>query len=617
MMRKKLFVIFIVLPIIVFAQTADELNTQYMLAQNYIQEAQFEKALPILVNLYHSQPSNYEYFQTLNQTYIQLKNYDASIALIEDKITYLPGDINLVGLLGTSYYLKGNDNRAFEIWDNALKKFPKSEVNYRIIANYALQLRAFDKAIEYLKDGEAISQNPQFFAYDLANLYSITMRYKEATEQYCLILSQDPNQLSSVQSKILGYVNKPGALTQSIDVVKKYDSSKEIGFKYILTRLYVEAKNYDKAYDLYKEIDSFQNNQGADLYNFGKFLYDEKVYKMAEKVLKDLINKYPGSPLISYVKLQYAKTLDAIVEEENNAQVPAWKTYYAPIKNNSSNVGKIVDAYNEIEKIYPHSEAANEALLRIGEIKLNTYDDLAGAKYIYQELFTNAPFSVFTAEAYEELGNGYLIKGDLISAQNCFQKIADNGRFPEDKRNFAAYELARITMYSGNFPKAKDYLKAITNDPKNSSANDAIELSLLMNTAQNDSSNLMTFAAGEFLTDQKKFKEALEKYKIVARDPLKLMLQNIAELRVAEMEIALNNYDSASVQLQRIAGEKDANIYADKALYLLAKIYQFGLNNKPKAIETYESLLANFPNSLYLDAARSEILKIKDVVNNG
>ncbi len=616
-MRKKLFVIFIVLPIIVFAQTADELNTQYMLAQNYIQEAQFEKALPILVNLYHSQPSNYEYFQTLNQTYIQLKNYDASIALIEDKITYLPGDINLVGLLGTSYYLKGNDNRAFEIWDNALKKFPKSEVNYRIIANYALQLRAFDKAIEYLKDGEAISQNPQFFAYDLANLYSITMRYKEATEQYCLILSQDPNQLSSVQSKILGYVNKPGALTQSIDVVKKYDSSKEIGFKYILTRLYVEAKNYDKAYDLYKEIDSFQNNQGADLYNFGKFLYDEKVYKMAEKVLKDLINKYPGSPLISYVKLQYAKTLDAIVEEENNAQVPAWKTYYAPVKNNSSNVGKIVDAYNEIEKIYPHSEAANEALLRIGEIKLNTYDDLAGAKDIYQELFTNAPFSVFTAEAYEELGNGYLIKGDLISAQNCFQKIADNGRFPEDKRNYAAYELARITMYSGNFPKAKDYLKAITNDPKNSSANDAIELSLLMNTAQNDSSNLMTFAAGEFLTDQKKFNEALEKYKIVSRDPLKLMLQNIAELRVAEMEIALNNYDSASVQLQRIAGEKDANIYADKALYLLAKIYQFGLNNKPKAIETYESLLANFPNSLYLDAARSEILKIKDVVNNG
>lgn len=617
MMRKKLFVIFIVLPIIVFAQTADELNTQFMLAQNYIQEAQFEKALPILTNLYHSQPSNYEYFQTLNQTYIQLKNYDASIALIEDKIANIPGDINLVGLLGTSYYLKGNDNRAFEIWDNALKKFPKSEVNYRVIANYALQLRAFDKAIEYLKDGEAISQNPQFFAYDLANLYSITMRYKEATEQYCLILSQDPNQLNSVQSKILGYVNKPGALALSIDVVKKYDNSKEIDFKYILTRLYVEAKNYDKAYDLYKEIDSFQNNQGADLYNFGKFLYDEKIYKMAERVLKDLINKYPESPLISYVKLQYAKTLDAIVEDENNAQVPAWKTYYAPIKNNSSNVGKIVDAYNEIVKIYPNSEAANEALLRIGEIKLNTYDDLTGAKEIYQELFTNAPLSIFTAEAYEELGNGYLIKGDLISAQDCFQKIADNGRFPEDKRNFAAYELARITMYSGNFPKAKDYLKAITNDPKNSSANDAIELSLLMNTAQNDSSNLMTFAAGEFLTDQKKFKEALEKYKIVAGDPLKLMLQNIAELRVAEMEIALNNYDSASVQLKRIAGEKDGNIYADKALYLLAKIYQFGLNNKPKAIETYESLLANFPNSLYLDAARSEILKLKDVVNNG
>ena len=617
MMRKKLFLILLFYPVILFAQTGGELSTQYMLAQNYIQAAQYGKALPILQNLYHLQPSNYEYFQTLNQTYIQLKNYDASIVLIEERISGLQGDINLVGLLGTSYYLKGNDKRAFEVWDNALKTFPKSEVNYRIIANYALQLRAFDKAIEYLKSGEAISQNPQFFAYDLANLYSITMRYKEATEQYCLILSHDPNQLNTIQSRILSYINKPDALSQSIDVVKKYDNGDDISFKYLLSRLYVQAKNYDRAYDLYKKIDSFQNSQGAELYNFGKFLYDEKIYNMAEKVLNDLINKYPGSPLISYAKLQYAKALEAIVEEENNAQIPAWKPYYLPVKNNSSNVGKIVEAYNEIAKIYPHSEAANEALLRIGEIKLNIYDDLSGAKELFQELFTDSPLSEFTAEAYEELGNGFLLKGDLTSALDCFQKIANNGRFPEDKRNFATYELARINMYLGNFPKAKDYLQSITNNPQNSSANDAIELSLLMNTAQNDSSNLLTFAAAEFLTNQKKFNEALEKYRTVTNDPQKLILQNMAELRVAEMEIALNNYDSASVQLERIAGEKEGNIYSDKALYLLAKIYQFGLNNKPKAIETYESLLANFPNSLYLDAARSEILKLKDVVNNG
>ncbi|MHB1686702.1 MAG: tetratricopeptide repeat protein [Ignavibacteriaceae bacterium] len=616
-MRKNLFLIFLFFPAILLAQVGGELNNQFMLAQNYIQAGQLEKARPILENLYRLQPSNYEYFQTLNQTYIQLKNYDASIALIEERINGSPGDINLFGLLGTSYYLKGNDKRAFEVWDNALKTFPKNEVNYRVIANYALALRAFDKAIDYLKNGEAISQNPQFFAYDLANLYSLTMRYKEATEQYCFILSRDPNQLSVVQSKILSYINKPDALTQAIDIVKKYDDGKEISFKYLLALLYVQGKSYDKAYDLYRQIDAFQNNQGAELFNFGKFLYDEKIYKMSEKVLRDVINKYPDSPLISYAKLQHAKALEGIVDEESNAQIPFWKPYYTPVKNNSSNVGKVIDAYNEIEKIYPHSEAANEALLRIGEMKLNMYDDIAGAKESFQELFTDAPLSEYTAAAYEQLGKGFLLNGDLNSASTYFEKIFNNGRYSEDKRNFAGYELARISMYSGNFDKAKDYLHTISSDPKNSSTNDAIELSLLMNTAQNDSSNLVTFASAEFLTDQKKFKEALEKFEVVANDPQKFMLQNIAELRVAEMELALNNIDSAAVQLQKIADEKENNIYSDKALYLLAKVYQFGLNNKPKAIETYESLLAKFPNSLYLDDARSEILKLKDVVNNG
>jgi len=615
-MIRKIFLVSFFVSTFLLAQSGGDLNNRFMLAQSFIQAGMFEKAKPVLENLYRVQPSNYEYFQALNQVYIQLKNYDASIALIEERIGSSPQDINLIGLLGTTYYLKGNDNRAFEVWDNALKSFPKSEVNYRVIANYALELRAFDKAIDYLKGGEDISQNPQYFAYDLANLYSITMRYKEATEQYCLIISRDPNQLNTAETRILNYAGKPGALKQAIDIVKSYDNNNEISFKYLLARLYVEAKSYDKAYGLYKEIDSFQKSDGTELYNFGRFLYGEKIYKTAEEVLKDVIDRFPDSPVISYAKLQYAETLEAIIEQEDNSK-PAWKPYYLPVKNNSPDIAKVINAYSEIEKIYPNSEVANEALLRIGEIKLNNYDDLEGALSSFNKLFTDAALSQYTSQAYEDLGKAYLSRGDLNSAAKYFQKIAAAGRYPEDQRNYADYELARINLYQNNIGKAKEYLNDLTSDPKNSSANDALELSLLLNTAQNDSSNLVTFAQAEFLVDQDKFKEALDKFITVSKDQQKLMLQNIAEIRIAEMQLALGNNDSAAVQLQKIADEKENNIYADKALYLLAKVYQFGKGDVKKAVETYENLLANFPNSLYLDEARSEILKLKDNVNNG
>ncbi len=157
-----------------------------------MQGGQFEKALPIIQELYNSNPSNYQYFQALNDVYVQLKNYDASIVLLQNQIKTDSMNINLYGMLGTTYYLKGNENKAFEIWDNALKKLPPNDMYYRVIANYAAQRRAFDKAIEYLQKGQDISKNPVIFAYDLANLYTLTMQFAKATEEYCIISKSKP-----------------------------------------------------------------------------------------------------------------------------------------------------------------------------------------------------------------------------------------------------------------------------------------------------------------------------------------------------------------------------------------------------------------------------------------
>lgn len=615
-MIKKLSIILVFVSSILLAQNFDELNNQFMLAQSYIQSGQLEKALPIMEKLYNDQKSNYEYFQTLNQLYIQLKKYDASIAIIEERINNSVKDINLIGLLGTTYYYKGNDNLTFQLWDKALKTFPQNEVNYRIIGNYALQLRAFDKAIDYFKSGEAISRNPQYFAFDLANLFTITMRFKEAAEQYGMIILQNPNQLSAVETKILNYTQKPDALSQTIKVVKTYDNKDQISFKFLLARLYIQAKEYDNAYDLYKKIDLFQNANGAELFSFAKFLYGEKIYITAEKVLKDIIEKYPDSPIIIYAKLQYAETLDAIFENENLAK-PAWKPYSIILKDNFTNVDKVIDAYSEIEKDYPHTDAANEALLKIGELKLNYSNDFNGALNLFKKLINDASLSENAAQAYEDLGKAYLIKGDLNSSAKYFKYIESTEKYPEEKRNFAIYELARISFYQNDNNETKKYLEILTSNPNNSSANDALELSLLMNTSLNDSSNLATFAVAEFLTDQGKYNDALQKYMDVSKDSKKFMLQNLAELRVAEMDLALDRIDSAIVQLNKIGNEKENNIYADKALYLLGKIYQFGKIDVQKAVESYENLLANFPNSLYLEDARTEILKLKDSVNNG
>jgi predicted negative regulator of RcsB-dependent stress response len=188
--------------------------------------------------------------------------------------------------------------------------------------------------------------------------------------------------------------------------------------------------------------------------------------------------------------------------------------------------------------------------------------------------------------------------------------VAERPKIPEDQKNSSKYLLARIDFYKGNFREAKNQLVQILSNLSDNYANDAIELSLLLNTTMNDSSELIRYADAEFLADQKKFTEAAEKYHLVAQNPKAFMLKNVAELREAEMELAAGNNDKSIEMLQNIAGEDSKNIYADKALYLLGRIYEFGLNDSSKAIEKYEELLAKFPNSLYLDDARDEIIKL-------
>jgi tetratricopeptide (TPR) repeat protein len=608
-MLKKVFLLIIAVSGISFAQM--DAGNRFILSQNYMQAGQLEKAKPVLEELYKGQPGNYEYFQALNTVYTQLKDYDASIVLIEDRMNNSNQDINLYGMLGTTYYLKGNERKAFAVWDSALAKFSDSEAVCRIIANYAIQMRTFEQAIKYLKKGQDISENPIYFAFDLANLYSVTMQYKDAAEEYCFILSRNADQLDIVENKILSYTSKPGALQNSIPVVEKYADGTKINFKFLLARLYVQNKSYDKAFNLYKDIDQLQKSQGGQLLNFAQLISGDKIFKTASGVYEYIINNFPGSPFVSVAKLGYAKTLESLLEEENKFAVSSWEQFCKTVIQKSPDEEKIISVYLDIIKIYPRTETAAEALLRLGDIMLGQ-NELTEAEKYFRNLIDNFPLSQYAVDAYINLAKVMVLKGDLDGAASIYSGIIANNRYSVEKKNFTTYRLARIYFYKGNFEKTREYLNAILENLGNNSANDALSLSLLMNTSANDSSNLVIFAQAEFLAEQGKFEEAARKYNSVAMEPQKLMLQNLADLRIAEMEIADNKIDTAAAKLNLIANDVNNNIFADKALYLQGKIFQYELGNKQKAIETYENLLAKFPNSLYLDDARAEIIKLRD-----
>ncbi len=610
-MKLKIIIAFVLFSAFGFAQLNNDLNNFYMLGQNYEQAGELEKARGIYEDLYKKQPNNYQIFDALNRIYVLQKAYDSSIQLITNQIKSSPSNINLYGMLGTTYYLKGDESKAYQIWDDALNNFPPNDGNYRIFANYAIQMRAFQKAIEYLNKGKKISDDPKYFSYDLANIYAITMQYKDAAKEYCSILSGDPKQLNSVQARLLSYIKKPEALKSTIEVLKDFSGNKSnTSFDQLLARLYVENKSYKEAFNIYKDLDNNDKNQGLEMYGFAEMIFNEGQYSIAADAYNFIINNYPDSPFASRAKLGYAKTLEANLISKDS--VDDWKQFHFIKTGKSDDEEKVISAYLELPKIYPNSEAGFEAYLNAGRIRLYRQNDIQEAKKYFDIVIEKTPFSKFGAAAYAELGKINLLKGNLDSAAKNYTKVLENTSLPKETRNYAAFQLSKITYYKGDFEKAQKILDPIFNDLKDNSANDAIEFSFILNISFKDSANLVLFSSAEFLAEQQKFKEAADKFKIIASKPQAFLLQGISQLREAQMELALNNYDKSLNLLQLIVDEGEKNIYADKALYLIGKIYQFSLNETNKAEQAYEKLLEKFPNSLYLDEVRSEILKLRN-----
>jgi tetratricopeptide (TPR) repeat protein len=613
-MIKKFILLFAAAACLCLGQVKNDANNRFMLAQSYMQAGQLEKAQSILTELYNSNPANPQFFETLNEVLIRLKDYDTSVKLIEKRISASPQDINLYGLLGSTYILSGKEQTGFDVWDDALNKLPGSVMNYRVIANYAIERRSFDKAIDLLKKGKDVSDDKDMFSFDLANLYSITMGFKEAAEEYCEILSRNPNQVHTIEGRILSYISRPGALDETIKVFEDCKKEDDPNFIYLIAGLYRENKNYEKAYEYYLQLDKFNGSQGAELFNFAQNCFNEGEYQAAYKAYNDVIRKYPESPFAPASKLGYAKTTEYLILTEDAAAVPVWKPFYTPKPLGSGKVEEVIEAYKDIAKLYYGTGTAGEALVRIGKLLYHYENKQAEAKEAFLEVIGKYAMSGFAGEACEELAEILLKEGKTEESEKYLQMVNRINADPERKSS-SRYKLAKIHFFKGEFEQSKEILDDLTGNLKDNTANDAIELSLILNTTMNDSSNLLILAEGELLAEQDKFEEAKAKYQQLVENPRGFMISHLAKIRVAEMELARDNYETSTILLSKIADEKEKNIYADKALYLLGQIYQFGMNNAAKAVEVYESLLANFPNSLYLDEAREAILKLRNKVS--
>lgn len=609
-MKKFLFGILFLFLLSASVNAQSDILNRYRLGQSYEQAGEYNKAKSIYKALIKIQPWNNLYLQALNRIYLQLKEYNNSILLLKNKIKTEPGNIALYGLLGTTYFTMGKNKKAFAAWDSAIKLNPKNVVAYKIIADYVLKNRAFDKAVEILIKGKKISGNPIIFSYELANIYSVTLKYTKAAEEYCDIIAQEPSQLNTIQSRFASFINNNGAFKPLIKVIKeKYRSTKKPVFLKLLVFMYRQKKEYKKAFKVIKQLESIKPDNGLRIFNFAQSLFYDNEYKTAAKAYQYLMSHYPNSQLIGTAKLGYARTMETVLDSSLNSN-NSWKPLKAYDTLGNYQYKKIVSAYIEISKMYPASSLHNEADYWAAHILIEKLKKYSEAKRLLKTIIKNSPYSNYAIISEIKLAQLNILENNFVKSKKYLFDILNNVRAPASVKNKANYMLGKILFWNGKFKNASKILDKVSEKFSSDYSNDAIALKIII-TLQSDSLTLSLFAKADLLTYQQKLIQASKIYRKLFEKNNLFLLDGLTKYKFAETLVALNNFPEAITVLDTLINSKKPSILKDKAVYLLANIYYYGVHNINEALHTYEKLLEKFPNSLYLNRSRQMIIHIK------
>lgn len=169
--------VFISLLLIVFSLTALAQTDKETALQKGKQavaledEGKFDEALVLLTDAQKLDPANLTYPYEMTYCYYSRKEYQKTIDVLET-IKNKPGSFDRIyQLLGNSYDILGQSDKAISIYEEGLKKFPKAGCLYLERGVIPLVAKDYNKAITYFEKG--IEAEPAFPSnyYWAAKLY--------------------------------------------------------------------------------------------------------------------------------------------------------------------------------------------------------------------------------------------------------------------------------------------------------------------------------------------------------------------------------------------------------------------------------------------------------------
>ena len=157
-------------------------NNDLLLARQYAQNGDTQKALDIYLKLYKQ--DNEAYYQQYLNALLSAKKFDDAEAITKKLVRKHPGSYEYTIALGTIYTQQGNTDKADAIYTDLIKNLPADQNEIASIASQFYQNANVDYAVKIFQQGRKILHNDALFSFELINLYRYKRDKNGLTEEY-------------------------------------------------------------------------------------------------------------------------------------------------------------------------------------------------------------------------------------------------------------------------------------------------------------------------------------------------------------------------------------------------------------------------------------------------
>ena len=592
----QVFILALLFPVVLVAQ-----NNNAQLANQFFKSGAYQKASELYTDLYkkHKSPN---YYQGLLDCYIALSEIDEAEKLVKKHSKKHPKNTSVLADYAHIYTLKGEDKKATKKFDELLIRVQENDHLISVTANRLSKFGHLDYAIEVYKIG---LQNPAkaTYRFQLARIYGQQGNVELMYENYLELIRSHKQYLQSVKNTLNRTIsndaeNENNLLLKSI-LLRKVQESNDEHLADLLIWLFIQEKNFSAAFDQEKAMDQKLNSDQKKVFTLASICRKNKAFSVAKNCYSYIISLGTNSSYYLDAQLALLTVNKELLENKSQPSFVEWLALEQDYLNSFLSLGKtsytilLLRDLAQIQAFRLHN--LNDASTTIKEALDLTFaskEDLAQCKLVYADILLLQNEIWDAILYYSQVDKAY--KHDILGHEAKFRR-------------------AKISYYQGDFDWAQAQLDVLKKSTAKLIANNAMELSLLIQDNLNMDTTTVTmeiFARADLLIYQNKLDKAHLTLDTIIIDFPEHSLIDEAIYRQYEIKMTQDKKEDASELLDQIINFFSFDILADDAKFAQAQLQEYYFKNTTAALELYQDIITNHQDSFFLSESRKHYRKL-------